>query len=201
ALGRALAKTAADRFATAAEFAAALAEVEPTRREPAAAIPASRASSRRRVLASAAVIAFVALAGFAVVKKPGPLSRWLPGSGTAHAAKKDWILVAEFDGPAADSAVVTATRDLVMAALDQSEIVATVPRDQIRLALQSAGKPPSTRVDGDVAREIAYRSAVRTVLEGRVGRLGKGYSLVLRLVDADTARVVLSVSDAARDEE
>jgi Tfp pilus assembly protein PilF len=115
--------------------------------------------------------------------------------------KKSWILVAEFDGAAADSSVVAATRDLVMAALDQSEIVATVPRDQIRVALQSAGKPPSTRVDAELARELAYRSAVRAVLEGRVGRLGRGYSIVLSVVDADSARVLVSVSDAAKDEE
>ncbi|TMQ68732.1 MAG: tetratricopeptide repeat protein, partial [Candidatus Eisenbacteria bacterium] len=43
--------------------------------------------------------------------------------------------------------------------------------------------------------------AVRTVLDGRIGRLGKGYSVVLRVVDADSARVVLSVSDVARDED
>jgi tetratricopeptide (TPR) repeat protein len=115
--------------------------------------------------------------------------------------KKAWILVAEFDGPAADSSVVAATRDLMIAALEQSEIVAAVPRDQIRLALQSAGKPLSTRVDADLARELAYRSAVRTVLEGRIGRLGKGYSLVLRLVDADSSHVVLTLSEAARDDE
>jgi eukaryotic-like serine/threonine-protein kinase len=114
---------------------------------------------------------------------------------------KAWILVAEFDGPAADSSVVAATRDLVIAALDQSEIVATVPRDQIRVALQSAGRPSSTRVDAELARELAYRSAVRTVLEGRVGRLGKGYSIVLRAADVDSARVLVSVSDAAKDED
>jgi len=112
-----------------------------------------------------------------------------------------WILVAEFDGPAADSSVVAAIGDLVIAALDQSAIVSTVPRDQIRLALQSAGKPSSTRVDAELARELAYRSAVRTVLEGRVGRLGRGYSIVLRAVEVDSARVLVSVSDAARDEE
>ena len=39
------------------------------------------------------------------------------------------------------------------------------------------------------------------MLEGRVGRLGKGYSVVLRLVDADSAKVVVSVSEAARSEE
>jgi tetratricopeptide (TPR) repeat protein len=56
-------------------------------------------------------------------------------------------------------------------------------------------------VDAELARELAYRTSVRTVLEGRIGRLGKGYSIVLRLMDVDSARTVLSVSDAAADEE
>jgi hypothetical protein len=98
--------------------------------------------------------------------------------------KKSWILVAEFDGPVADSALVAATRDLVIAALEQSEIVATVPRDQIRVALETAGKPAFARVDAELARELAYRSAVRTV----GGRPAAGRALLIVVVD-DSARV------------
>ena len=189
AISKCLAKTPADRFGTAGELAEALGTPMEVVKPPAP----PRRRGRLVFAASAAALILLTLVvwrfGPSLIHHPAPV----PG-------KKDWILVAEFDGPAADSTVVAATRDLVMAALDQSEIVATVPRDQIRLALQSAGKPTSTRVDGEVAREIAYRSAVRTVLEGRVGRLGSGYSIVLRVVDVDSARIVASVSDAAADE-
>src|SRR5262245_51776678 len=197
---RALAKAPADRFTTASEFAAALAagaEPESAALPPVTPVPPAPVVSRRRrwVVAaiSTAALILVAIAawrfGPSLFPHPAP-----------EPPKKAWILVAEFDGPAADSSVVSATRDLVMAALDQSEIVATVPRDQIRVALQNAGKPLSARVDAELARELAYQSAVRTVLEGRVGRLGNGYSLVLRLVDADSAHVVVSVSDVAADD-
>ena len=207
AIARALAKTPADRFGSTAEFSAAITPsgsgavarintsmrtVEVARGGPDAShSDAARGRGLKGVLALALALAAVV----AIAKWRG----WGPFAGVP-AAQKDWILVAEFDGPPADSTVVAATRDLVMAAIDQSEIVATVPPDQIRLALLSADKPTSRRVDAELARELAVRSSVRTVLEGRIGRLGNGYSMVLRLVDADSARVVLSVSDVAADE-
>src|SRR5262245_28987758 len=161
ALQRTLAKTPADRFSTTAEFAAAIAAgaepapgllpergdrptqvTERTQSDPG---PTPRSHRVRAVtLASAAlVIAYVAVAAW---------QQWWPFHPEIRPpAKKSWILVAEFDGPAADSSVVTATRDMVMAALDQSEIVATVPREQILVALRNADKPASTRVDAELA--------------------------------------------------
>ena len=86
------------------------------------------------------------------------------------------------------------------AALDQSEIVATVPRDQIQVALERAGKPLTTRVNADVAHELAYRSAVRAVLEGEIQRIGAGYSVVLRAVDAESLKVIVSERGTAATE-
>src|SRR5262249_47616072 len=160
-----LAKAAADRFRSGAEFAAAIAQQAAPTPVPSAAPPPGP-SRRRSMIVAAGAVGLTALA----------ITLWrlwaslFPGP-PPEPPKKSWILVAEFDGPAADSSVVTATRDMVMAALDQSKIVATVPREQINLALRSAGKPTSTRVDAELARELAYRSSVRTVLEGRIGRL------------------------------
>ena len=208
ALATALAKAPADRFGTASEFATAIAPPEPATAPPA--VPATAPPSaepvapeptptpvhRRRFVPAAAAVT-VAVLGIALWQ----YCPWCSGDRPTAPAKRAWMLVAEFDGPAADSSLVSATRDLATAGLEQSEIVAVVPDDQVELALQRAGKPASTRVDAGLARELAYRSAVRTVLEGRMGRLGKGFSVVLRVWDVDSARVVVSVSDAARDEE
>src|SRR5262245_12356223 len=146
-LQRVLAKTAADRFGTGAEFVEALRAPDAPGRAPAT------ARGRRWALVAGAVavvaLAFVAWRFFVHDAPPDP-------------GKKAWILVAEFDGPPADSTAVAATRDLVMAALDQSEIVAPVPREQIGLALKSTGRPATTRVDAELARELAYRSAVKS---------------------------------------
>ena len=207
ALRRALAKTAADRYETAGRFGESLAAAMPgPAREPTAgtSVPPSmtaegKPARRRRALAGTAVLVLLAVGAFAAWK-PGVLSHLMGGSAPPR-AKKDWILVAEFEGPADDTSLAVATRDLVSAALDQSAIVATVPDDQIRLALEQAGKPPGTRVDAALARELAYRRSIRAVVEGHVSRLGRGYSVVVRVVEADTGRVVTAVSDAARSDD
>jgi tetratricopeptide (TPR) repeat protein len=209
ALQRGLAKTAADRYETASRFGESLgAAMSGPARESSAgtSVPppmiAERKPARpqsRRTLVGAVVLLLLA-AGTVAAWKTGVLSD-LVGGRTAHPIKKDWILVAAFDGPADDSSLAGAVHDLVSAALDQSAIVATVPDDQIRLALDQAGKPPGTRVDAALARELAYRRSIRAVVEGRVSRLGGGYSVVVRVLDADSGRVVAAVSEAARSDE
>ena len=208
ALQRALAKTAADRYETAARFGEALGVAMPTpARESLAGASSPHPSTEDgkpapvppRALVGAAVVVLLALGTF-VAWKAG-VFRDLGGRGTTHPVKKDWILVAAFEGPADDSSLAGAVRDLVSAALDQSTIVATVPDDQIRLALEQAGRPRGTRVDAALARELAYRHAIRAVVEGRVSRLGAGYSVVVRVLDADSVRVVAAVNDAARSDD
>jgi serine/threonine protein kinase len=186
-IGKALAKSPADRYGSVAEFLAGLetglSETEPEK-------PATH-----RVLWSSVVV----VAGLAGLLLLSWWQAWGPFGGTLKpAAKKDWILVADFDGPPGDSTLAPAARGLLSAALDQSRIVATVTNDQISEALQTAGKPPDTRLTPALAKELAYRSAVRTVLEGTIGKLGTGYSVIVRLTDADSARVLFTESATAR---
>jgi len=211
ALTRALAKVPADRYASMAEFAAALgaevvtptagtpvaavSEHEPTCEMPAARVPtpAPAPARPRGARPVAAVAAFVVLALAAVIAWQ-PWGRRTP----AGPVKKEWVLVAEFEGPPEDSSIAVASRELISAAIDQSRTIGSLPRERILRALAAAGKPRDTRVDAEVARELAFRSGVRTVLEGQVGRLGSGYSIVLRLVNADSANVILTETGAAK---
>ncbi len=201
ALQRALAKTPADRFNRVALFGEALGQREAEAVTPAR-VPAAPASRRHRArwLAPAAAVA-IALVAMAAWQRWGPCEDRLGRGGHLPAARRAWILVAEFDGPPGDTTLATAARSLVSAVLDQSGIVATVPRDQIRVGLQLAGKPANTRLSSEVAREIAYRRAVRAVLEGEVGRIGSGYSIVLRVVDAESLKVVVTERATAKNDD
>jgi len=186
-IARALAKAPADRYGSTAEFlaglGAGLTETEPEK-------PAVH-----RVLWSSVVV----VAGLAGLVLLSWWQAWGPfGGSLAPAAKKDWVLVADFDGPPGDSTLAPAARSLLSAALDQSRIVATVTDEQISEALKTAGKPPDTRLTPALAKELAYRSAVRTVLEGTIGKLGTGYSVIVRLADADSARVLFTESATAK---
>ncbi|TMQ69741.1 MAG: hypothetical protein E6K81_14225 [Candidatus Eisenbacteria bacterium] len=207
----ALAKTPADRFASIREFARALESATPPTPAPpqpapvapgpgaqgsetAPTLPIPRRVRRRMVVAAVAVVvAAVALLVWWWTNFHGrPAIR--------DVTKKDWILVADFEGPSQDPGLATATREFIGAALDQSEIVTTVPRSQIKLALESAGKPDSTRVTAEVAQELAYRTTVRTVLEGRLEPLARGYAIVLRGLDVERRQPLFVVTGTARDE-
>jgi serine/threonine-protein kinase len=194
ALETALAKAPADRQATAAEFAAAITTIADPKP------PWYKRGRRMAAIGAAVVIAIVGgiLLAPSISKLISNLLR--PGD-TPATDKRDWVLVAEFDGPPDDPGLAVAARELVAAGLDQSKVAAAVPSDQLRAALRLAGKPDTTRVDAVVARELAYRSAVRAVVEGHIRRLGRGYSIVLRLNDAEKGTALLAVNDAAKTED
>jgi serine/threonine-protein kinase len=187
---RALSKAAADRFKTAAEFAAALAAGAES--EPPTPVPVPR---RRLVVAaiSAAAIILAALATWQLVRS-------ILRGRTSDPARKEWVMVAEFDGPSEDPALAAATRDLVIAALDQSASLAIVSRDQIRAGMELTGRPPDTRLDATLARELAYRKGIRAVVEGSIRRLGEGSAIVVRVLDVERDSVLFSVSDVAPSE-
>ena len=211
AIQRALAKAPADRYARAGEFGDALAaararqtlgEQAVTQALPGAATTPSAAKAgapgRDRERRSSLVIGVLILALIAAGLLAWRLGRF--GS-AAHrsAAGREWVMLAEIEGPPEEPSLAPAARDLIAAALDQSNVVATVPREQVRLALRLAGKPDSARVDGDLARELAYRSSIRVLVEGTIHKLGGGYSTVLRAVDSGDGGVILTATDQARD--
>ena len=202
AVARALAKLPADRFATPGELARALGEIDGSASGVRAPTSTSAdtvtvgAPRRRAWLAPALLLASLGVGGFLAVKAGWIDGLW-GGDRGAPAARQNWVMVAEFDGPPDDSTLAEAARDIVSATLDQSPILATVSRDQIRLGLELAGKPAGTRVDATLARELAYRTSVRTVVDGRIRRVGKAYSLMLDVGDVENAKPLYRVSGVA----
>ena len=188
-LSRALAKTPADRFHPAAQFVEALSTAVTSPPIPAV---GARAPSGRWIGALAAVAAVLAIV-FAIS------SPRLFDGGTARgseSAPRDWILVAEFEG-SVDAPHLRMARELVRTVLDQSAIIATVPRDQLRRGLSLAGKPDTTLLVQDVARELAVRGSIRSVLTGQIDRAGQTYSVLLRVVDAKDGAVLVAENGLA----
>jgi serine/threonine-protein kinase len=188
AVERALAKVPADRFATAADFVEALAGPSdtPTR-------PATPAVARRPWLA---LLALAIVAGAVLLLTR--LVQRAPAEDSAPAG----IVVADFDGPPEDRTLTAAVRELVTAELDQSGVVVPMPRPQILGAMRQAGLVDTLPVTAALARELAVRSSVRTVLTGSVLPMGAGrYSIVLRVADADSGRTLLTATGAATDQD
>jgi tetratricopeptide (TPR) repeat protein len=183
ALSRSLAKTPADRFSPVGQFAEALGSAVET---PPGAVSVRKQRRRWTRIASVTVaVAVVAAAGLAL------RAAWSRGGGIGGAQPRDWIMVAEFEG-SADSSMLHMARALVSTALDQSTIVMTVTDDDIRQGLELAGRRATTRLDVAVARELAVRAAIRAVVAGQIDRAGNTYSVLLRVLDADSGIVLLA---------
>jgi serine/threonine-protein kinase len=133
-----------------------------------------------------------------VAAAAGAVSTWLLRSGPQPKATRDWVIVANFVGPAGDSSLAPAVGELVTVELDQSPALSTMPQQQVASALRAAGFEESSTVTTEVARELAYRSSVRAVITGSVLPLGaSGYSVVLRALDTEDGKEIASVAGPA----
>jgi serine/threonine-protein kinase len=185
AIRRGMAKQAVDRFATAAEFRAALHAEQPAR------VPHPPRRTRQLRATGLVIAVLVAAAG-----------AWRVIWGPAFTlGDRNWVLVADFVGPADDPTLAAAVRSLALADLNQSRLVSVVPDELVRNAMRDAGIPETTQVDARLGAELAFRTSVRVVLVGRVDRLGgNNYSVVMHVIDVDDGANVLSEAASATDE-
>jgi serine/threonine protein kinase len=182
ALAKALSKDPNERFATAREFAQALERPLATARSRQLS-PISRFRQWQWFVTAAIVL--LATAGYAI---------------SAHSPlrEQDWLVVADFEGPARDPGLTAAFRELVTAELNRSHFVKTLSRQQLNVALRDAGLAESTTVNSDLARELAFRSAVRGVVSGSIRETAANrYNLNVRVTDADRGNEILSLDNIA----
>jgi TolB-like protein/tetratricopeptide (TPR) repeat protein len=172
AVAKALAKIPADRFAGAAEFAAAL-----TARE------AGRSASwrrRRRVAVSASIASAVALAAFAAVWHPWrrPATAAAPGTDVASVAVVPSVAVMylhDLSRDTADAAIADGLTEELIARLSNVS--------GLRVASRYASLSYRGRRAAD-PRQVGRDLGVRYVLDGTLRRSGQGFRVVLSMADA-----------------
>ena len=148
------------------------------------------------------VLAFAALGlavtGFMAMRSLGigPVGS-LVGKGELEAS--DHVLVAEFTPLTGDTAIAAVVAEAVRVDLSQSELLNVVDRGRIQDALDRMEQPGDTRVSGDLAREVAYRTGAKAVVEGEVGDVGGSYLISAKLVTADSGRTLAGFRETAAD--
>jgi len=144
-------------------------------------------SWRRTALGGvAALTAFVLLVvGFMILRALGigPAGSLLA---SGKLADRDRLMVTDFNVRGADTTVASVIGEAVRTDLAQSSVVSVMSPAAIGDALARMEKPPTTRVDLPLARQIAAREGVKAIVDGDVAPLGAGYVMAVRLVAADS---------------
>ncbi len=176
-------------------------EVEPSAAEPAPseAAPESAAPVPRRFRRAGWVAA-----GFAAAVLAGGVVAWLSrngsgasaGSGAIPFQARDWILVAGFENRTGDALFDGTLEYALGRELANSRHVNVVPRERIADALRLMRKPPDTRLDAALGREVCLRDGeIRTLVTGRVEKLGSKYLLTVAIVEPKQGRAVASLTE------
>jgi eukaryotic-like serine/threonine-protein kinase len=142
-----------------------------------------------------------ALGGFAVLVAVYMILRALgigPEGSLLAAGKlsdRGRLIVTTFAAP--DSSIGTLVTEAVRTNLSQSKAVLIMSPVSIAGALQRMQRPPSSRLDLDLAREVAQREGATAVVDGAVTALGTGYAVSIRLVSADSANELAAYQETA----
>jgi eukaryotic-like serine/threonine-protein kinase len=204
---RALAKTPADRFNPAGQFADAL-------RPPAMAATAAGGAARtagaspgwftgrRALLAGALALGVLGLASVAWVAARalgiGPAASLVA---TGALAERERIILADFEDRTEAGHIATTATELLRIGLSRSRTVSIVDPSQVSRILQMMRRDPAEGLSSEVALEAAARDGIKAVITGEVTQVGSGLSLTARLVSVNGDVLAAETGTAASEGE
>ncbi|MFN2398622.1 MAG: protein kinase [Gemmatimonadaceae bacterium] len=126
----------------------------------------------------------------------GPVGSLL-AAGTLE--ERERILIADFENHTADSLLGDVATEAFRIDFEQSPVVTVVQPGYVRQALGRMRKPPDTRLDATLARELAARDGIKAIIAGEIGAAGSSYALSARLISTVNGEVLASAREIARD--
>ena len=116
-------------------------------------------------------------------------------------SNRAWILPADVENRTQDSIFDRALDAALAAGLQQSPYVNVFPRARVQQTLTRMQRAPGAgaplRLDEPLAREVAQREGVHTVLTASIDRIDSSYVLTARLVEAATGVTLAAESRRA----
>lgn len=131
---------------------------------------------------------------------------WLSGRDSQVTSKRsgipfnarDWVLISSFENRTGEPLFDGTVEYALEREIGESRFVNVVPRHRVVDALRLMRKPPGTRVDALLGREICVRDGgIWALLTGRIEKTGSNYLLSLALVDPKSGARVASFAEEA----
>ena len=101
--------------------------------------------------------------------------------------KRATLVLAEFDNRSTDSTLGSTVTELFRIGLTQSAVVRVLEPRQLTAVLTRMQLPPDTRLDPDVAMEVAEREGLSAIVTGEILSVGSAFALSARIVASDGA--------------
>jgi DNA-binding winged helix-turn-helix (wHTH) protein/tetratricopeptide (TPR) repeat protein len=109
---------------------------------------------------------------------------------------RDWVLITNFENRTGNPVFDGTLEFAIARELANSQYVTVVSYERIGDVLLLMKKPPDTKIDASLGREICLRDGgIRALLTGRVEKLGTTYVLSAALVDPVHGVTVASMSE------
>jgi serine/threonine-protein kinase len=140
----------------------------------------------------ASVAGYMAMREFGV----GPVGTLL-ASGVL--SQRERVLLAGFQTPARDTLLGAAVTDAFRVDFAQSKHISLVPPERIAQVLERMRRPPTARLDIALAREVALRAGVRTIVTGELTPAGTGLLVSAKLISAANGEVLAAHRETAYD--
>ncbi|HKP31062.1 MAG TPA: protein kinase [Gemmatimonadales bacterium] len=188
---KSLEKHPADRFASAHEFAAALRD--PTFRHGPSASRRAWMRSWRGFAAGAGLVLGIAVVAWLTRRVAAP-----SGEAGTPGVPSATILIGGVENRTGDTAFDAILPELLTTTLEQSHAVSVFPRANVPQVLMRMQRPPDTRIDETIGREIAEREGLSAVVQQSITKLGSSYVLVVSLVRPD-GQVMTSTQETLAD--
>ena len=110
---------------------------------------------------------------------------------------RERLLVTDFSVTKGDTTLGGVVSEAIRASLAQSSAVTLMAPAAVAGALLRMQKPPGSRIDLPLARDVAQREGAKAIVDGDIAALGNGYAITVRLVSADSGTVLARVQQVA----
>lgn len=115
-------------------------------------------------------------------------------------AQRDRLVLADFENRTTDSTLGPSLTEALRVDLAQSPLVRLLDGAAVADALYRTHRPPGTRLDVALAREIAQREGAKAVVHGQIDPLGRGYVVSAELLGAADGAALVSLRETAQDD-
>ena len=106
-----------------------------------------------------------------------------PEPGTIQFHERDWVLLDAFENRTGEPLLDNALKNALERELSNSNFLFVAPRERVEDALRLMRKPPGTKMDVSLAREVCLRDDMRVLVTGRTEKLGSTYLFSVEVMD------------------